>query len=68
MTSYNIIIRYVRPNAFGKRIIIASAEGAKAPSTARQYLLNLQKIGASRIKEGGPGNAGAKKGSSLMNV
>jgi alkyl hydroperoxide reductase subunit F len=30
-------------NAFGKRIIIASGEGAKAALAARQYLLNLRK-------------------------
>ncbi len=30
-------------NAFGKRIIIASGEGAKAAMAARQYLLNLSK-------------------------
>jgi alkyl hydroperoxide reductase subunit F len=30
-------------NAFGKRIIIASGEGAKAAMAARQYLLNLRK-------------------------
>jgi alkyl hydroperoxide reductase subunit F len=30
-------------NAFGKRIIIASGEGAKAAMAARQYLLNLKK-------------------------
>jgi len=30
-------------NAFGKRIIIASGEGAKAALAARQYLLNLKK-------------------------
>jgi len=30
-------------NAFGKRIIIASGEGAKAALAARQYLLNLWK-------------------------
>ncbi len=30
-------------NAFGKRIIIASGEGAKAALSARQYLLNLGK-------------------------
>ena len=31
-------------NAFGKRIIIASGEGAKAALAARQYLLNFKKI------------------------
>lgn len=30
-------------NAFGKRIIIASGEGAKAAIAARQYILNLRK-------------------------
>ena len=30
-------------NAFGKRIIIASGEGAKAALAARQYLLNLKR-------------------------
>jgi len=30
-------------NAFGKRIIIASGEGAKAALSARQYILNLKK-------------------------
>ncbi len=30
-------------NAFGKRIVIASGEGAKAALAARQYILNLQK-------------------------
>jgi len=30
-------------DAFGKRIIIASGEGAKAALAARQYLLNLRK-------------------------
>jgi alkyl hydroperoxide reductase subunit F len=30
-------------NAFGKRIIIASGEGAKAAMAVRQYLLNLRK-------------------------
>ncbi len=30
-------------NAFGKRIIIASGEGAKAAMAARQYLLDLRK-------------------------
>lgn len=30
-------------NAFGKRIIIASGEGAKAALAARQYILNLSK-------------------------
>jgi alkyl hydroperoxide reductase subunit F len=30
-------------NAFGKRIIIASGEGAKAALAARQYILNLRK-------------------------
>ena len=30
-------------NAFGKRIIIASGEGAKAAMAARQYVLNLRK-------------------------
>jgi alkyl hydroperoxide reductase subunit F len=30
-------------NAFGKRIIIASGEGAKAALAARQYLLNLRR-------------------------
>ena len=30
-------------NAFGKRIIIASGEGAKAALSARQYLLDLNK-------------------------
>ena len=30
-------------NAFGKRIIIASGEGAKAALMARQYILNLRK-------------------------
>jgi alkyl hydroperoxide reductase subunit F len=30
-------------NAFGKRIIIASGEGAKAALAARQYILNLKK-------------------------
>ncbi|HDH53309.1 MAG TPA: hypothetical protein ENH24_02365, partial [Nitrospirae bacterium] len=30
-------------NAFGKRIIIASGEGAKAAMAARQYMLNLRK-------------------------
>jgi alkyl hydroperoxide reductase subunit F len=30
-------------NAFGKRIIIASGEGAKAALAARQYLVNLKK-------------------------
>ncbi len=30
-------------NAFGKRIIIASGEGAKAALAARQYMLNLSK-------------------------
>ena len=29
-------------NAFGKRIIIASGEGAKAALAARQYILNKQ--------------------------
>jgi alkyl hydroperoxide reductase subunit AhpF len=29
-------------NAYGKRIIIASGEGAKAALAARQYLLNLR--------------------------
>jgi len=32
-------------NAFGKRIIIASGEGAKAAMAARQYLLDLRKRG-----------------------
>lgn len=32
-------------NAFGKRIIIASGEGAKAAMAARQYILNLGKEG-----------------------
>ncbi|MDT8316553.1 MAG: FAD-dependent oxidoreductase [bacterium] len=32
-------------NAFGKRIIIASGEGAKAAIAAREYLLNLGKRG-----------------------
>jgi len=31
-------------NAFGKRIIIASGEGAKAAMAARQYLLNLRRV------------------------
>ncbi len=31
-------------DAFGKRIIIASGEGAKAALAARQYLLNLRKV------------------------
>lgn len=31
-------------NAFGKRIIIASGEGAKAALAARQYILNLRKV------------------------
>lgn len=30
-------------NAFGKRIVIASGEGAKAALAARQYILNLRK-------------------------
>jgi thioredoxin reductase len=30
-------------NAFGKRLIIAAGEGAKAALAARQYLLNLRK-------------------------
>ncbi|MFI5294318.1 MAG: FAD-dependent oxidoreductase [Thermodesulfovibrionales bacterium] len=30
-------------NAFGKRIVIASGEGAKAALAARQYILNLKK-------------------------
>jgi hypothetical protein len=30
-------------NAFGKRIVIASGEGAKAVPAARQYILNLRK-------------------------
>ena len=30
-------------DSFGKRIIIASGEGAKAALAARQYLLNLRK-------------------------
>ena len=30
-------------NAFGKRIIIASGEGAKAALAARQYILNINK-------------------------
>jgi len=30
-------------NAFGKRIIIASGEGAKAALAARQYILDLRK-------------------------
>jgi alkyl hydroperoxide reductase subunit F len=30
-------------NAFGKRIIIASGEGAKAALAARQYILNLRR-------------------------
>ncbi len=34
-------------NAFGKRIIIASGEGAKAAMAARQYILNLRKNAAS---------------------
>jgi len=34
-------------NAFGKRIIIASGEGAKAALAARQYLLNLKRERAS---------------------
>jgi NADH-dependent peroxiredoxin subunit F len=48
-------------NAFGKRIIIASGEGAKAALAARQYLLNLRKrkeaatcilpAGASRVEQ-----------------
>ena len=31
-------------DAFGKRIVIASGEGAKAALAARQYLLNLRKV------------------------
>ncbi len=31
-------------NAFGKRIIIASGEGAKAALAARQYILDLRKV------------------------
>jgi alkyl hydroperoxide reductase subunit F len=30
-------------NAFGKRIVIASGEGAKAALAARQYMLDIRK-------------------------
>ena len=30
-------------NVFGKRIVIASGEGAKSALSARQYLLNLKR-------------------------
>ncbi len=36
-------------NAFGKRIIIASGEGAKAALAARQYILNLGKKAAVKV-------------------
>jgi alkyl hydroperoxide reductase subunit F len=36
-------------NAFGKRIIIASGEGAKAALAARQYLLDLRKKRAAAV-------------------
>lgn len=38
-------------NAFGKRIIIASGEGAKAALAARQYLLDLRKHRMQQNKE-----------------
>lgn len=37
-------------NAYGKRIIIASGEGAKAALAARQHLLNLRKSEKERVK------------------
>lgn len=38
--------------AFGKRIIIASAEGAKAALASRQFILNLKKEEKHERKEG----------------
>ncbi len=38
-------------NAFGKRIVIASGEGAKAALSARQYILNLREKTLQKHKE-----------------
>jgi alkyl hydroperoxide reductase subunit F len=48
-------------NAFGKRIIIASGEGAKAALAARQYLLDLKKKEDVEVCALPAGAAGAKR-------
>ena len=44
-------------NAFGKRIIIASGEGAKAALAARQYILNLRRRQGLHDDNKGSGNS-----------